>query len=135
MGVGSLQPASLTAMATRTECSDAMISEANVRHEKRSAMPESHVSFGRSAASKRGCASAFFLSRIWRNGSEKQKFLEGKIKARSRKLSQVVVCTSFFREIGFGIGRNCETLGAEATLFWGFGLPLASYGLQMALLP
>jgi hypothetical protein len=91
--------------------------------------------FGRSAMSKGNRASAFFLSHGWRKEAERAEFLEGKIKARSRKRPQVVVCTSFFREIGFGIGRNCETLGEEATLFWGFGLPLASYGLQLALLP
>jgi hypothetical protein len=80
-------------------------------------------------------ASAIFLSRGWRKETERAEFLEGKIKARSRKRSQVVVCTSFFGETDFRRGWNCETLKAQATLFWGFGLPLASYGLQLALLP
>jgi hypothetical protein len=91
--------------------------------------------FGRSVMSKGNRASAFFLGHGWRKEAEKAGFLEGKIKARSRKRSQVVVCTSFFWETNFGLGRNCETLGAEAKLFWGFSLSLWHSALLLASMP
>lgn len=46
---------------------------------------------------------------------------EGKVKARSRKRSQVIVCTSFFGETGFGILPVCETPMANATDYCGLG--------------
>jgi hypothetical protein len=82
--------------------------------------------------SKGSRASAFFLSRRWKKEAERAEFLEGKIKARSRKRSQVVVCTSFFWETIFGKEPNGETLGAEATLFCGFGLSPRHAALPMA---
>ena len=105
--------ASLTAMAMHTGCSDAGISRANTRREKRSAMREHCNQSGRSGTSKGVHAPAFFLSRIWRELTERQKFLEGKIKAWSRKRSQVIVCTSFFGETDFCRRRNCETFRAR----------------------
>jgi hypothetical protein len=82
--------------------------------------------------SKGNRASAFFLSRGWRKEAERAEFLEGKIKAQSPVGRFAGVCTSFFWETHFCRGGNCETLRAEATLFWGFDLPLASFGPQMA---
>jgi hypothetical protein len=46
---------------------------------------------------------------------------EGKVKARSRKRSQVIVCTSLFGETGFGILPGCETHFAGATDYCGLG--------------
>jgi hypothetical protein len=91
--------------------------------------------FGRSVMSKGNRASAFFLSRGWRKETESQKFLEGKIKARSRKRSQVIVCTSFFRETDFCRGRNCEILSVRVTLFCGFDQSPAYHALATASLP
>jgi hypothetical protein len=75
------------------------------------------------------------LSRGWRKEAERAEFLEGKIKAQSPFGRFAGVCTSFFWETHFCKGRNYETLGEEATLFWGLGQPLDRFGLQMALLP
>jgi hypothetical protein len=82
--------------------------------------------------SKGNRASAFFLNRGWRKEAERVEFLEGKIKARSRKRSQVVVCTSFFWETDFCIAGNSEIITPEGTLFCGLGQSLASFDLQMA---
>jgi hypothetical protein len=66
---------------------------------------------------------------------KKRKFLEGKIKAWSRKRSQVIVCTSFFGETDFYKGRNCEILSVRVTLFWGFDQSLGHFSLPTASLP
>ena len=84
---------------------------------------------------KGGRASAFFLSRGWRKEAERAEFLEGKIKARSRKRSQVIVCTSFFWETSLGRGRNYEIHWVRVTLFCGFDQSLARFPLPMLSMP
>jgi hypothetical protein len=90
---------------------------------------------GRSGTSNGVHALAFFLSREIRGVTEKAEILEGKIKARSRKRSQVVVCTSFFSETYFCMSEKCETFGTEATLFCGFRQSLVGFALLKASLP
>jgi hypothetical protein len=46
---------------------------------------------------------------------------EGKVKARSRERSQVIVCTSFFWETRFAISPARETPIANVTDFCGLG--------------
>jgi hypothetical protein len=85
--------------------------------------------------SKGNRASAFFLNRGWRKEAERVEFLEGKIKARSRKRSQVVVCTSFFWETCFWKYRNNETLALRMKLFWGFPPSPCHFASQIVRLP
>ena len=82
---------------------------------------------------KGGRASAFFLSRGRGKEAERVEFLEGKIKARSRKRSQVIVCTSFFRETCLRPCENCETPRLRVTLFWGFDQSLLNFAVSPVL--
>jgi hypothetical protein len=98
-------------------------------------MRERCSQFGRIVMPEGNRASAFFLSRGWRKEAERAEFLEGKIKARSRKRPQVIVCTSFFGETYFCIPGNSEIITPEAMLFCGFDLSLGYSALPLACMP